>query len=268
MMRYMKNGFKDTLSQSFLLLVLWLYHFTWGFLLLMLVKSVVVPLMHRYPGEHLSAAASQLFLAESQFRLMKTDISHPYIWLLVGVAAARMLLTPVLNAGVYYSLANPHLNAGYRFLQGIKRLSGSFFLYYVLQMAITLAPVYWLFPVVKKAFAQHADYASLSLALLPWAAGYAAFGFLIRLLFMFVQFGRTTESGLGSSLGLFVRKLPAIVLLACLLLALSGAFTAAALSASLIWAGLTALIVQQLLHITDMVFKLWTIASQYRIYAD
>lgn len=60
MMHYMKNGFKDTLSQSFLLLILWLYHFAWGFLLLMLVKSVVVPLMERagIPDRHSAGETS------------------------------------------------------------------------------------------------------------------------------------------------------------------------------------------------------------------
>lgn len=267
MLRYVKDGFKTTTSQSFLILVLWIYHFAWGLALLVFVKSIVLPLMYRFPGGHMSHSASQLFLAEGQFRLMKTDISEPYLWTLFGLAAIRMLVTPLLNAGVYYSLHHSHLNSGYRFLQGIRQLGGAFFGYYAAQMVATLAPLYWLYPVAAKLFKEHYDYTSLGLALLPWAAGYAAYVYLIRLVFVYVQLGRTAEAGVWSSLWLFVRKLPVIAAAALTLLALSGAVTAAALSASLFWAGVSALVLQQLFHIVSMLFKLWTIAVQYHVYA-
>jgi hypothetical protein len=267
MLRHLKNGFKTTTSHTFLLLVLWLYHFAWGFLLLLFVKSVVVPLMHRFPGQHLAPDASHLFMAEGQFRLMKTDISHTYLWLLLAFAAARMLLTPLLNAGVYYSIHNAHLNSGYRFLQGIRQLGRPFFGYYLIQMTLTLAPLYWLYPVAEKAFLKHGDYTSLGLALLPWIAGYVLYGFLLRLCFIYIQLGRTAEDTAGKSLLLFLRKLPVIAALALTIIALSGAATAAALSASLLWAGISALILQQLFHIVNLLFKLWAIAAQYHVYA-
>lgn len=267
MLRYVKSGFKTTVSQTFVLLVLWLYHFAWGFLLLMYVKSIVDPLMHRYPGGDLPPAASHLFLAEAQFRLMKTEISHAPLTLLLGLLAARMLLTPLLNAGVYYSLRHSGLNAGYRFLQGVRQLGKPFLAYYAVQMILTLAPLYWLYPVAKDAFLKHADYTSLGLALLPWIVGYLAYGFLLRLCFVYIQLGRTNEEGFGQSLWLFLRKMPVIFAAALTLLLLSGTVTAAAVSASLIWAGVSALILQQLFHIASMLFKLWSIATQYHVYA-
>lgn len=267
MLGYLKNGFKTTTSQKFLLLVLWLYHFAWGFLLLLSVKSVVVPLLHRFPGTHLAPEAAHLFLAESQFRLMKTDISHTYIGLLLGFALVRMALTPLLNAGVYYSIHNAHLNSGYRFLQGVRQLGRPFLGYYLIQMALTLAPLYWLFPIAKKAFLTQGDYTSLALALLPWAAAYILYGFLLRLCFMYIQLGRTAEGTVGQSLLLFARKLPVIVALALAIAILSGAATAAALSVSLLWAGMSALVLQQLFHIVKLLFKLWTISAQYHVYA-
>ncbi|MEF3303259.1 hypothetical protein [Paenibacillus sp. GYB003] len=267
MFRYLKDGFKTTASQTFLLLVLWLYHFAWGFLLLMFVKSIVDPLLYRFPGEHLSPAASHLFLAEGQFRLMKTDISHASLWMLLAITGARMLLTPLLNAGVYYSIHNSQLNSGYRFLLGVRKLGKPFLGYYAIQTALTLAPLYWLYPIAKNAFFAHGDYASLGLALLPWAAAYLVYGFLLRLGFIYIQLGKTNEERLGRSLWLFVRKFPVIAAAALALIALSGAVTAAAVSASLIWAGISALILQQLFHIASMLFKLWTIATQYHVYA-
>lgn len=268
MIRYLKKGFKTTTSHSFLLLILWLYHFIWGFLLLMSVKSVVVPLMHRYPGEHLSSASSHLYMAEAQFRLLKTDISYPYLWMLLGFVAVRMIFTPLLNAGVYFSIHNTHLNSGYRFLLGIRRLSKPFLGYYVVQMILTLAPLYWLYPIAKAAMRQHGDYMSLALALLPWIAAYALYSFLIRLCFVYIQLGKTAEERLGKSLWLYIRKFPVIAGLALAIIALSLAATAAALSVSLLWAGVSALILQQSFHIVNMLFKLWSIAAQYHVYAN
>ncbi|RKN85733.1 hypothetical protein [Paenibacillus ginsengarvi] len=267
MFGHLKNGFKTTASQTFVLLVLWMYHFAWGFVLLLYVKSIVDPLLHRFPGEHLATSASHLFMAEAQFRLMKTDISYAPLWLLLGFAGARMLLTPLLNAGVYYSLHNPHMNSGYRFFQGIRRLGRPFLGYYAAQTILTLAPLYWLYPIVYGALGKHGDYLSLGLALLPWVAGYALYGFLLRLVFMYIQLGKTSEQSLGQSLGLLLRKLPLIAAAAVTLLALSGIVTAAALSASLIWAGISAILLQQLFHIVSMMFKLWGIATQYHVYA-
>jgi hypothetical protein len=266
MLHYWKKGFKTATKQSFALLVLWLYHFAGGFALLAFVKSIVVPLMHRYPGGNLPETASHLFLAEGQFRLMKTDISHPYLWALLAIAAARMLLTPLLNAGVYYSLLNPHLNSGYRFIQGIRRLSGPFLGYYVLQLLLTLAPLYWLYPIARDAFTHQKDYMSLATVLLPWLAGYAAYVSFVRLVFVYVQLGRTAEAKLGRTLWLFVRKLPIIAVLAIGLIVLSGLATTAVVSASLIWAGISALILQQLYHLVSLLFKLWSISTQYHFY--
>lgn len=268
MLRYIKEGFRTTYTHTFLLLVLWLYHFTCGFLLLMLVKSVVVPLMHRYPGGHLPSASSQLFLAESQFRLMKTDISYTYLWLLLALIAVRMAITPLLNAGVYFSLHNPQMNSGYRFFQGIKRLGRPFFGYYIVQMLLSLAPLYWLIPFAGNAFMQMRDYSSLALALLPWIGGYTVYCWLLRLAFMFIQLGKTAEATIWGSIVLFLRKFPVIATLALILLGLSGVVTVAALSASLLWAGLSAVLLQQLFHLAQMLFKLWTISTQYHVYAE
>jgi hypothetical protein len=248
--------------------MLWLYHFAWGFLLLLSVKPVVVSLMHRYPGGHLSTEASQLFLAEAQFRLMKTDISHSYLWLLLAFAVIRMLLTPLLNAGIFFSLRHPDLNSGYRFLLGIRKLGKPFLGYYALQTLFTLAPLYWLYPIAKAALGQYGDYTSIAVALLPWICGYLLYGFLLRLCFVYVQLGRAAEDRLGRSLSQFIRRLPVIVGLALLVLALSSVATASVLSVSLLWAGVSAFVLQQMFHFVNMLFKLWSIAAQYHVYAN
>ncbi|WP_127589182.1 hypothetical protein [Paenibacillus koleovorans] len=263
MLRHLKYGFKMTSSQHFLLLVLWLYQFAWGLLLMAFVQSIVVPLMHRYPSGHLSQSAVQLFLAEGEFQLTKTDISYSYLWTLLGLVVARMVLTPLLNAGVFYSIHNSHLNSGYRFFRGIRELGGSFTLYYLCQMALTAAPLYWIVPIAKKALVTVGSYEGLASALLPYVAGVAVYGYLIHLLFVYIMLGRTAETSTFESVRIFFSRFLVILLLASLLLLLSGLLTAITMSVSLLWAGLSAYILHQLFHVLKMLFKLWAVSSQY-----
>lgn len=266
MLHALKQGFRTSTSEYFLLLVLWMYQFAWGLALLGLVKSIVVPLMHRYPGSHLNESAVQLFLAEGQFQLVKTDISHSFLWLLLGMTLLRMLITPMINAGIFYSIHNGHLNPGYRFVKGMKELGGPFLGYYVLQIALTLLPAYWLLPVVRGALATQASYEGLALELLPWAAGYALYGGFVHLLFLYLLLGRTTGATPLRALGFLAGRLPGTASIALTLALLSGASTVLTLTASLWWAGISALILHQLFHLIKLLFKLWAVSAQYHYY--
>lgn len=268
MLRYLNDGFRTTTSQYFLLIVLWIYQFAWGLLLLSFVKSIVVPLMHRYPSGHLSSSATQLFLTEGEFQLTKTDISHPYIWTLCGLILARMILTPMINAGIFYSIHHTHLNAGYRFFKGVKELSGMFALYYLFQIALTAAPLYWLYPIAQKALSTQSSYESLALSLLPWLVGMFVYGYLIHLIFLYLMLGKTIQAPALETIGVFIRRLPVVLIIAGVLLTLSAVLTALTLSASLMWAGLSALILHQVFHILKMLFKLWAVSTQYHYFTE
>lgn len=268
MLHYLKDGFRTTVSQYFLLIVLWLYQFVWGLMLLLFVKSIVVPLMHRYPGGHLPSTATHLFLAEGEFQLVKTNISHPYLWTLCALILIRMALTPMINAGIFYSIHNTHLNAGYRFFRGVKELSGPFSLYYVLQMAFTALPLYWLIPIAKQAIHAFTSYEQLLSQLAPWIVGMFAYGYMIHLIFLYIMIGRTTQAPTLDTIGVLIRRFPVALVLASLLLLFSGLLTALTLTATLWWAGISALILHQAFHVLKMLFKLWAVSTQYHHFTE
>ncbi len=268
MMKYLKHGFQTMTSQYFVLLVLWVYQFTWGLLLLHFVKSIVIPLLHRYPSGHLSTSAVQLFLAEGEFQLMKTDISHSYLWTLLGIVFIRMVLTPILNAGIFYSIHNTGLNSGYRFFKGVKELGGIFALYYFVQVVLTIAPGYWLYPIVRKAFTTQTSYESLIMAVLPSILAFLIYAYLVHLCFVYLMLGRTAQKSMSGSIGVFLRHIPMILLLSSFLLLLSGVLTSLTMSASLVWAGLSALILHQIFHLLKMLFKLWAVSTQYHYFSE
>lgn len=256
------------MNQPFAVIALFLYRFIWGFTLYVLVKSVVEPLMYRFPDQNADPSQFRLFLAETQFQLLKTDLIMPYLWLLLGLLAARMLLTPFLNAGLYYSVAHTELNPGYRFFKGMKELGRSYFLYYLLQTALILVPLYLLLvPAMKKAWTSGTSYESILLAALPWIGGALAYCFLIKLLVMYLQFGRLGKQAMLPTLGVFLKCLAPMLMIALTVLAISFASSVVVLSASYIWAGFWALVLYQLYRLVETFFDVWAVTSQHALFS-
>lgn len=264
---YLKEGWKAALHQPFAIIFLFIYQLIWGMLLYKLVQSIVIPLMYRYPDETQHQSAVQLFLAESQFQLFKTDIAYSYIGWLAALLAARMLLTPLLNAGVYYSITHTELHAGYRFVKGIKVLFLSFFLIYLIQLVLTLSPLLWLLPKAKELLAGAHSYESVLGQLAPWFIGFLVYGYMIRLCFMYIQFARAGNASLSSSLGVFLKNFLRVSSLAVVPLAVSGFSTASLVTLSYIWAGLLALLVYQLYPLIGLIFQVWSITSQHQLWS-
>jgi hypothetical protein len=265
-LRYIKIGCAEALKQPFAVIALFLYQLIWSLALYKFVQSIVVPLMHRYPGADQPKSAMQLFLAEGQFRLLKTDLANSYLWWILGLLIVRMVMTPFLNAAVYYSLAHTRLHAGYRFFKGIKELAVPFLAYYVIQMILTLGPLAWLLPKAKDLLAQHSTFQAAGLAILPWFAVYLIYGCLLHLCFMYLQFAKTTGKGILYTLILFVRYSLWIMGLSALLMLLSGILASIAITAAYIWAGFIALLVYQCFPIIKMFIKMWAITTQFELW--
>jgi len=268
MLSYMKEGWRATARQPFLVLTLFLYRFVWGFVLYKLAQSVILPLLYRHPGslEGVPESQLQLFLAEGQFQLFKTDISHSYLWLLIVLLLVRMVLTPLLNAGVYFSMANTRLNAGYRFVRGIRELSGSFLPLYAVQMVLTLAPLYFLYPMAAHALSTARTYEALLWGVLPYLLGMLVYGYLLHLVFMYLQFGKAWSAPLSRALGTILRSLSPVLGMSLLLLAVILVLSVLVMGAALYWAGFWSLLLYQAFRFVQTLFSLWTIASQHQLF--
>ncbi|GFZ96824.1 hypothetical protein GCM10008018_49010 [Paenibacillus marchantiophytorum] len=265
MTSYLKSGLRAAFAQPFATIILFVYQMGWSILLYKLVQGVLVPLMHRFPGGQQPKEALQVFLAESQFQLMKTDLSHSYLWWLGALLALRMLLTPVLSSGVYYSLTHSEQNAGYRFFRGIKVLTLPFLLAYITRIALTLLPLIWLLPKAQTTLAHSTSYEQAALQLLPWFIGMLVYGFLFHLLFMYVQFALAGHLGVLSTVITFIRYSFPIVGLALLLLLSSGLLAGLTITATYLWAGLVALIIYQLFPLFHIFLQIWAITSQFKL---
>lgn len=265
MIRYWKNGWNLAWQQPFVLIVLLVYHFAWGFALYRYVAAIVTPLLYRYPQEG-SVAATHLFWAEAQFRLTKTDLALPYLYGLVGLLLLRWLMTPLVNAGVYYSLHEKQWNAGYRFCQGVKALAGPFMVYALARLGLLLAPLIWIIPAAIRIAEQTLMPEQILLRLLPYAIGWIGYGYIIQLLFIFIHIARMTSTRPGTTLAFFARHAGQILILGLVITVLSGLVASVAFYVSLWWAGFVALVCYQGYRFIVQFLKLWSITTQYQLW--
>jgi hypothetical protein len=266
MWKIIKSGWTMAWHQPFAVSVLFIYNLLWGLALHSLISSIVVPLLHRYPGKELSREAVQLFWMEGQFQIIKTDLIAPYLWWGLGLLLARMLLSPLLTAGVYYSIEHTQLNAGYRFVQGIRELGLSFFRLYTVQMLFTLSPLYILVPKIVEAYGKHHALSALAWSVLPVVGGYLLYLFLLQIIFMYMQFGKLNDTTYRGAMKTLARTLLPVLLLAAIMLLLTVAASAAMMSSAMIWAGFAALLGVQAYRLVHMFCEMWAITAQYALW--
>ncbi len=266
-MHYLKRGWLIAKRQGFLITLWFVYELLCAFILLKAVQETVTPLLHRYPGS-LSGYASHLYLAEGQFLLVKTDLANRYLWLLLAFLALRMLLTPFLQAGIYYSIhQRQQENKSREFFQGIRRLGKPFNLIYWLQAAVESLPLLWLMPLSIRWF-EHTGGSSSWQTVLPYWGIYLLFLSFSRLLFVYIRIGKTTDNGPLTALRVFFRHVHLALMLAGLLFLISLLAAAAILSASYLWSNLTAMILHLSGSLVFIMLTLWKIGAQYQLWME
>lgn len=267
MWKMIKTGWTIAWNQPFAVCTLFIYNLLWGLALYEVIRSIVSPLLHRYPGQELSREAVQLFWVEGQFQIMKTDLIHSYAWWGLCLLLARMLLSPLLNAGVYYSLERTELNAGYRFVQGMRELALPFFVLYVIQMLLVLSPLYWLIPKGIELYHSNTTLNDVIKDVLPLLGGYLVYVFLLQTVFMYLQFGKVSGRSQLSSLLLLSRNVVPVMLIAVIILCVTLLISALVMTSAMIWAGFMALLGYQIYRLIHMFCKMWAVTAQYALWS-
>jgi len=267
MWSYAKSGWTAARRSWFLLLLLFLYQYGWGFALYKYVKSIVVPLLHRYPGGELPESAARLFWLESEFQLTKTALIAPYAWTIGILLLVRMVLTPLLNAGVYNVLANGREGQRKAFARGVKANAKPFLLLYGLQSLLAFAPLLWAVPRVLDGASTAFDWTGIAAAVAPYAIAWLAYQGALDLAFMYVGFGIVEGRGGWSGLALFARRALPIVALSLATFAIALAVSLATTALTLWWAGFFAVVIHQSYPIAHALLKLWGITAQFHLWS-
>lgn len=263
---HMKEGWRLMIKHFYIIIFLFLYELIWGFFLYRTIEEIVVPLLKRYPGGYGTEGSIQLFLTEAQFRLLKTDLIHPYFWLFAGLLAARMFVTPFLNAGLFHSLCYSTDNGGTRFFHGIRRSWKPIALLYVIETALALAPSIWLLPRALHALLNTGNMTELLKVTGPWAGAWLAWCVLLHLFFLIMQFGSVHGTGTLRSFWGGMRSFLPLVGISIIMWGISALLSMTLVSVSMLWAGLLAIILQQSYQLVKTMMKVWTVASQYDVW--
>ncbi|RKP48039.1 hypothetical protein D7Z26_22850 [Cohnella endophytica] len=262
----LKKGWDMAVRHKYVVVLLFLYRLLWGFFLYRFVDSVVTPILARYPAAHPNSDAAHLFLVEAQFRLLKTDMVNETLWLLGGLLLMRMALTPLINAGVFYSFYHATEDEGTRVLSGMKRVWKPVTLLYWLENGLALLPAAWLLPLARDRFYSEPSLTSWFQGLLPYALAWLAFGFLLHLVFQFMQFGAASREGIFKGLGLALGRALPLLGITFILLGVGLAVSATAWAVSMLWSGFLAVMLHQAFYFVRSLLTLWTSASQYQVW--
>jgi len=263
---WIRKGWGLTSRHKYVLVVLFLYRLLWGFFLYRFIDSVAAPVLARYPDAHPNANAVRMFLIEAQFRLLKTDLVNETLILLAGMFFLRMILTPLLNAGLYYSFHHAGEESGTRVLSGIRRCWKPVVLLYLTENVLALLPAVWLVPFAKARFFAQFSVQAWVLELLPYAGAWAVWMFLLRLLFRFMQFGAVSRDGIVKGLLRACANVLPLAAVTLLMLSIAAAASLAVTSATMIWTGFVSIAVHQAFQFVRTMMSVWTAASQFALW--
>ncbi|WP_211749651.1 hypothetical protein [Paenibacillus sp. Marseille-Q4541] len=264
---YLSEGFKHVKDHYFIVLFLFLYQLVWGMFLYKIVASAVVPLLMRYPNPPPHELSKVLFWMEGQLSLSSSPLVHQYAWLLVLMFLIRMLMTPLIRAGLLHSLHDQENTAkGFAFFQGMKRHWKKTSLLYLIEIILLLLPAYWIVPVTLPTLITAVYNLPALVKIIPYLALWLIYGYIVKQLLLYLQFGLTGKHSTSGSIWICIRYAIPVTLIALLLgfitLTLFGSFTAA----SLIWTGLLSLILQQSYHLIRSIMNVWKICSHFSLW--
>lgn len=267
MKSYASQGWTSVKDQLYVIILLFLYRLLWGYCLYRLIKSAVVPLLMRFPDPAPNELSRLLFFYEGEISLSLDSTVHTYGWLMIGLLLIRMLLTPLIQAGIFYNL---HQEArgerGLFFFAGIRKWWKTVSLFYVAELVLTFAPAYWLVPKMLPVLVSAIQEPGLLLRVLPYAAGWFLYAYFIRLFLLYMQFGRTGNVSMIESILTCLKRLGTACLLSVTIGGLAFLITLLLSSASFYWAGLLALIIQQASYFLHGLFRIWLISAQYHLW--
>jgi hypothetical protein len=266
MWSFAKQGWHTARNSRYLLLLLFVYQFLSGSLLYYAVKSTVVPILYRYPDDTMADTAVRHFVMESQFYLMKTDMITPYVWGLGLFVLLRMLLTPIINSGLYPAIIHRDGDSRKAFFRGVKTNAKPFSILYLLQNVFIVPPLVWLGSKVFAALMELNDDLSVFLTLLPYIFGWFVYQGLVKLAFMYMNFGVIDGIRSSSAVRHWFRQSFGSIRLALVIAAIATMVGVLITTVSLFWAGLFAVILQLTYPLIRTLFKLWSISAQAHLW--
>ncbi|WP_019639955.1 hypothetical protein [Paenibacillus fonticola] len=269
-MPYIRNGWSSVKRQFPSVIILFLYQLLWGVFLYRLVNSAVVQVLQRFPDPPPNELNRILFMVEGQNRLWQIPEVHHYAWILIGMIVLRLLLTPLIQAGILYGLLPDDEQAtGLPLFRGMQKFGKPVALFYLLELALMIIPAYCFLPKVIDSLSRLLYGNSPLPAFLisiAYVLSWLACNWFIRQTMLFVQFGYLFKGTAWPSLLLCWRHLLNGLWISFLLTAFCSAIFVIFGAVSWTWTGILALILQQIYPLFRSIFKIWKTTSQFNLW--
>lgn len=269
-MTYVRSGWGHLKKQFPSVIILFLYQLLWGFFLYRLVDTAVTSVLQRYPDPSLSDLSRILFLVEGQIGLRENPDIAMYFWILISMVAIRLVLAPLIQAGILYGLMpQESRKSGLPLFRGMQVFGKPLFLFYLLELILILVPAFWIVPKLNHlwpSLLQTGSDLPTILTIGGYALGWVCYIWILRQCLLFAQFGYLFKMGTWGALLTCIRYLLPGIGISLLLGIFS--FTVFMLfgTISWFWTGLIALILQQLHPLFRSIFKVWQVTSQYQLW--
>lgn len=271
MKRSLTRSWHSMKEQFYILILLFIYRLLWGYFLYKFVKSAVIPILLRYPDIHAGGSnmGRLLYYIEGQSALATNPDVQQWIWLLLGLAALRLLLSPFIRAGLLHELHQERKGErGLFFFPGMRLYGLPVLLFSVVEWVLAAAPLYWLLPKLYNLLLSGILNHNELLKLIPYVLAWLLYFYLIRVMLLYMQFGYTAGTGMFSSLLAWLKVLMPSSCLSALfgagglvLLLLSGL-------TAIFCPGLPALLFRQFSPLPSTFFKMWGTAAQYHLWSS
>lgn len=269
-MTYVKQGWGLVRSQFPSVIILFLYQLLWGFFLYRFVNLAVIAVLSRYPDPSPTEMSRLLYGFEAQLALQHNAAVHQYLWILLGMIGIRILLSPLLEAGILYGLLpQDSRKSGLPLFRGMKEFWKPVTLFYVVELAFLSLPFFWIGPrLLEQLPSLIRDSHSFSSLLITggYLLIYLIYGWLIHQVILFIKFGYLFKAGLWTSLLICLRHMLQGILIAFVL----GGFTLGIFLIfgvfSWVFTGILALVLQQTYPFIRSLFQVWNVTSQYQLW--
>ncbi|WP_237691017.1 hypothetical protein [Paenibacillus caui] len=268
-MIFIRNGWTSAKKQFPIAILLFLYELLWGVFLYKIIQSAITPVLQRYPDPGPGELSRFLFLIEGQLGLSENPSLRLYAALLAGMVFLRLVLTPLIRAGIYHGLLEERERdgAGWLFFEGIRTKWKPVSIFYAGELLLSLAPAYWILPQLFKRLSLllNGDQkalmytAGLLLAWVLWA-------YAIKKCLEYMLLGWLSHTGMLSSLLWCIRRILRVISISVILGAASLIVFLLFTSASWFWTGLLGLILHQIYPFFRSFLGIWQTASQFHLW--
>lgn len=273
-----RAGWRFVSKHPGLLLILGLYHAIWTGLGFRWIGSFIETLLSRYPGAELGEMAIQVFWAEAQFRIMKSNMLEPWLWLIGGILLLRMICHPLLHAGILYAVNMHQTRASsgheqksslekliHSFKVGVQTLGAVFSMLYFIQIVLILLPLLWLVPQITSAWqSSFSVEAVLEHSLLSLTA-YLMYILVIRALILFYMLKKTQANSIKPHRMRLVNlsSLSKVILLSLLFIMTATLLSAGFSAVAAFWPGVLAIGLHLMFGFFRSGLLLWEISACY-----